>query len=107
VCPNNFWDIRSYHQEPDKSLRDFVKRFSKQCTELPNIIDSDVIGAFIAGTTCKELVHELGCKTPSSIGELLDIATNFASREEAIGAIFSDGKAKGKQKDEVTEASGS
>jgi len=27
---------------------------------------------------------------------LLDIATNFASGKEAIGAIFSDGSAKGK-----------
>jgi hypothetical protein len=38
---------------------------------------------------------------------LLDIATNFASGEEAVGAIFSDGNAKGKQKVEATEASGS
>jgi len=37
---------------------------------------------------------------------LLDIATNFASGEEAVGAIFSDGAAKGKQKAETTEASG-
>jgi len=27
--------------------------------------------------------------------------------EEAVGAIFSNGKAKGKKKDEATEASGS
>ena len=38
---------------------------------------------------------------------MLDIATNFASGEEAVGAIFSDGVAKGKQKAEATEASGS
>jgi len=38
---------------------------------------------------------------------LLDIATNFASGEEADGAIFSDGAAKGKQKAETIEASGS
>jgi len=38
---------------------------------------------------------------------LLDIATNFALGEEAVGAIFSDGAAKGKQKGEATEASGS
>jgi hypothetical protein len=49
-------------------------------------------------------VHELRCKTPSSTHELLDIATNFASHEEAVGAIFSDGKGKRKQKDEAVEA---
>ena len=84
-----------------------MRRFSKQCTELPNIVDFDVIRAFIAGTTCKELVHELGNKTPTSTSQLLDIAPNFASGEEAVGAIFSDGTAKGKQKAETTEASGS
>jgi len=36
---------------------------------------------------------------------LLDIATNFTSGEEAVGAIFSDGSAQGKQKAEATEAS--
>jgi hypothetical protein len=70
-------------------------------------MDSDVIRAFITGTTCKELVHELGHKTPTSTSQLLDIATNFASGEEAVGAIFSDGNAKGKQKAKATEASGS
>ena len=38
---------------------------------------------------------------------MLDIVTNFASGEEAVGAIFSDGAPKGKQKAETTEASGS
>ena len=38
---------------------------------------------------------------------MVDIATNFASGEEAVGAIFSDGAAKGKQKAETTEASAS
>jgi len=38
---------------------------------------------------------------------LLDIATNFASGEDAVGAIFSGGSAKGKQKAETTEALGS
>ena len=66
VRPRNSWDLRSCRQKPDESLRDFIRRFSKQCTELPNITDSDVIGAFITGTTCKELVHELGRKTPTS-----------------------------------------
>ena len=36
-----------------------------------------------------------------------DIATNFASSEVAVGAIFYDGTAKGNQKTEATEASDS
>jgi hypothetical protein len=31
-------------------LRDYIQRFSKQRTELPNITDSDIIGAFLTAT---------------------------------------------------------
>jgi hypothetical protein len=49
------------------------------------------------GITYKELVHELGCKGPHTTRELLDIATNFASGEEVVGAIFHDIKGKEKR----------
>ena len=42
---------------------------------------------------------------PRSAAALLDIATNFASGEEAVGAIFPTDDAKGKQRDEAPEAS--
>ena len=41
-------------------------------------------------------MRELGQNPPSNATELFDIATNFASGEEAVGAIF-DGE-KGKRK---------
>ena len=69
-------------------LRDYIRCFSKQCTELPSITDSEVINAFLQGTTCRNLVHELGRSPPTSANMLFDVATNFASGEEAVGAIF-------------------
>jgi hypothetical protein len=51
VRPGNSWDLRSCHQHLGESLQEYIRRFSKQRTELPNITDSDVIGAFLAGTT--------------------------------------------------------
>ena len=42
---------------------------------------------------------------PRSAAALLDIATNFASGEEAVGAIFPENDAKGKRRDEAPEAS--
>ena len=42
---------------------------------------------------------------PRSAAALLDIATNFASGEEAVGAIFPTDDAKGKRRDEAPEAS--
>jgi hypothetical protein len=49
VRPGNSWDLRSYLQQLGESLREYIRRFSKECTELPNITDSDVIGAFLVG----------------------------------------------------------
>ena len=41
---------------------------------------------------------------PRSAAALLDIATNFASSEEVVGAIFLDNDAKGKRRDEAPGA---
>lgn len=57
--PVNSWDLRSYKKKPGEPLRDFIRHFSKQRTELSNVTDFDVITAFLSGTTCKDLVREL------------------------------------------------
>jgi hypothetical protein len=88
VRPGNSWDLRSCRQQPGESLQEYIRRFSKQRTELPNITDSDIIGAFLADTTCRDLVSKLGRKTPTKASELMDIATKFASGQEAVEAIF-------------------
>jgi hypothetical protein len=106
VRPRNSWDLRSCRQLPGESLREYIRRFSKQRTELPNITDSDVIGAFLAGTTCRDLVGKLGRKTPTKASELMDIATKFASGQEAVEAIFrKDKQPQGRQKEDASEAS--
>jgi hypothetical protein len=106
MCPRNSWDLRSCRQQPGESLREYIRRFSKQRTELPNITDSDVIGAFLAGTTCRDLVSKLGRKTPTKASELMDIATKFASGQEAVEAIFrKDKQPQGRQQEDVPEAS--
>jgi hypothetical protein len=43
-----------------------------------------VINAFIYGTTCEALIHTLGCETPRTMRELLDIATQYAIGKEAV-----------------------
>jgi hypothetical protein len=106
VRPGNSWDLRSCRQQPGESLQEYIRRFSKQRTELPNITDSDVIGAFLAGTTCRDLVSKLRRKTPTKASELMDIATKFASGQEAVEAIFrKDKQPQGRQKEDAPEAS--
>jgi hypothetical protein len=104
--PGNSWDLRSCRQQPGESLREYIRRFSKQRTELPNITDSDVIGAFLAGTTCRDLVSKLGRKTPTKASELMDIATKFASGQEAVEAIFwKDKQPQGRHQEDIPKAS--
>jgi hypothetical protein len=106
VRPGNSWDLRSCRQQPGESLRDYIRRFLKQRTELPNITNSDVISSFLADTTCRDLVSKLGRKTPTRASELMDIATKFASGQEAIEAIFrKDKQPQGRQQEDVPEAS--
>jgi hypothetical protein len=102
----NSWDLQSCRQQPGESLREYIRRFSKQRTKLPNITNSDVIGAFLAGTTCRDLVSKLRRKTPTKASELMDIATKFASSQEAVEAIFRKNKQpQERQKEDVPEAS--
>jgi hypothetical protein len=60
VRPRNSWDLRSCTQKPGESLQDFIRRFSKRCTELPSVAQSEIIHAFLEGTTYRDLVRELG-----------------------------------------------
>jgi hypothetical protein len=94
VHPGNSWDLRACTQKPGELLRDFIRRFSKCCTELPSVARSEIVHAFLEETTCRDLVRELGRSPPADSNELFDIATSFASGEEAVGAIF-DGKKDG------------
>jgi hypothetical protein len=99
VRPGNSWDLRTCTQKPGESLRDFIRHFSKRCTELPSVAQSEIVHAFLKGTTCRDLVRELGRSPPVDSNELFDIVTSFASGEEAVGAIF-DGN-KGKRADDA------
>jgi hypothetical protein len=65
---------------------------------LPEIIDADVVSAFLTGTTCKSLIRKLGYRKLHTTRELLDIATNHASGKEAVGAVLIDGRTMGKAK---------
>jgi hypothetical protein len=51
-------------------------------------------------------VSKLGRKTPTRVSELMDIATKFASSQEAVEAIFrKDKQPQGRQLDDAPEAS--
>jgi hypothetical protein len=67
--------------------------------ELLSMTQSEIVHAFLEGTTYRDLVRELGRSPLVDSNELFDIVTSFASGDEAVGAIF-DGK-KGKRVDDA------
>jgi hypothetical protein len=69
VRPGNSWDLQACTHRPGESLRDFIQRFSKHCTELPSIAQSEIVHAFLEGTTCRDLVRELGRSPPVDSNE--------------------------------------
>jgi hypothetical protein len=63
------------------------------------VAHSEIVHAFLEGTTCRDLLRELGHNPPVDFNELFDIASSLASGEEAVEAI-SDGN-KGKRADDA------
>ena len=101
--PGNPWDLKNCRHKSGKTLCGYVRRFSRQCNKLPNVADTDVIGAFLSRTTREFLVHKLGRKGPRTTKEFLDIATSHASSEEVVGAIFDHPKGKTKRDEDAGE----
>jgi hypothetical protein len=66
----------------------YIRCFTQKCHALPSVADAIVVSAFWDGTTCHTLVHKFNRKQLETIKELLEIATQHASGEEAVGATF-------------------
>ena len=98
--PGNSWDLKSCQQDPNESLWDYICRFSKQCSSLSDVVDADVVSAFLSRTTYKSLIHKLGYVKPRTTLDLLNIATNHTFDEEVVGVVFCDGRDRGKAKHE-------
>ena len=62
--PRNPWDLKNYRQKARETLCGYIWCFSRQYNELPNVVDTDVIGTFLSRTTYESLVHKLGHKGP-------------------------------------------
>ena len=101
--PGNPWGLKNCRQKADENPRGYIRCFSRQCNELHNVVDADVIGAFLSRTTCESLVHKLGRKGPRTTKELLDIATSHALGEEAVEAIFDHSDSKVRRDEDTGE----
>jgi len=95
--------LKNCWQNQGQTLHEYIRCFSKQCNMLPKIVDADVIGVILSGSTCEYLAHKLGHKGLRTTKELLDIAMSHGSGEEAVGAIFDRAEGKAKQEEAAIE----
>ena len=79
-------------------MRDYIRRFSRWCNSLPDVVNTDIISTFLSRITCESLIHKLGYLKPRTTRDLLDVATNYAIGEEVVGVVFNGGQEKGKTK---------
>jgi hypothetical protein len=97
MLPGKQWELCNCKQQPGESLREYIRRFSKRCTELLGATNNDTISAFQNGRKCTSLIHRLGRRMPRTTQELLDITSNHADGEEAVAATLNTPQGKGKQ----------
>jgi hypothetical protein len=97
MSPGKQWELRNCKQQPGESLREYIRRFSKCCTELPSATDNDAISVFQNGRMCTSLIHRLRRRMPRTTRELVDIASNHADGEEVVAVMLNTPQGKGKQ----------
>ncbi|GJN40217.1 hypothetical protein PR202_gb29399 [Eleusine coracana subsp. coracana] len=58
--PGNHFDLTRIKQKTDEPLRDYIKQFCAKKTEIPNVLDQQIIAAFQRGIRSDDLVREIG-----------------------------------------------
>ncbi|GJN23894.1 hypothetical protein PR202_gb11586 [Eleusine coracana subsp. coracana] len=95
--PGNHFDLTRIKQKTDEPLRDYIKRFCAKKTEIPNVLDQQIIVAFQGGIRSDDLVREIGRRNHDlklTAQECFEIADKFASGESALDDIRGKGKEK-------------
>ena len=81
--PSTKYDLEKLHQSSGESLRDFIRCFSETRNSVPNITDVEAIAAFTKGLRHEQLHGKLYYKRSTTIGELIQMANEYANAEQA------------------------
>ncbi len=71
-------------QKPSESLRDYIRRFSEECTKISDITDNVIIAAFTKGVRHELLVGKFGRKPPWTINQIFEKANEYAKADDAV-----------------------
>lgn len=82
--PSMKHDLARVYQKPSELLRSYIRRFSKVMNHVPNVLESEVITAFINGLYHhNELHRKFNRKPPTSIADMFATSKQYADAEEA------------------------
>ncbi|GJN05441.1 hypothetical protein PR202_ga23067 [Eleusine coracana subsp. coracana] len=89
-CPGHHFDLTRIKQKSNEPLHDYIKWFYAKKTEIPNVLDQQIIAAFQGGIRSYDLVREIGRRNHDlrlTAQECFEIADKFASGELALDDI--------------------
>jgi Retrotransposon gag protein. len=100
--PGTQYDLYNVIQKPEKSLQDYIRRFSEKRNKISDITDDVIIAAFTKGIRHDDLVGKFGRKPPRTVKQMFEKANEYAKAEDAITASKQSGTTWKPKKDTPT-----
>ena len=72
--PGTKHDLNRIYQKPSELLRSYIRRFFEMRNSIPNIVEAEVITAFVRGLHHRDLRSKFNRKPPKGIGEMITTA---------------------------------
>ena len=84
-CPGSKtrWDLASVKQQPDESLRDYIKRYFGNHNTIMEADDRDIIYHFKEGLHNIELWRKMFKSNPKTVGDMILVVNKYANLEDA------------------------
>ncbi|XP_066373507.1 uncharacterized protein [Miscanthus floridulus] len=81
--PDTKHNLSRINQKPSELLHSYIRCFSEIRNSIPNIMEAEVITAFIRGLHHRELRSKFNRKPPTGIGEMITMANQYTDTKEA------------------------
>ena len=72
--PGTKHDLNRITQKPSELFHSYIRRFFEMWNSIPNIMEAEVITAFVRGLHHRELRSKFNRKPPTGIGEMITTA---------------------------------
>ena len=76
-------DLNRIYQKLSELLHSYIRRFFEMRNYIPNIMEAEVITAFVRGLHHRDLHSKFNRKLPTGIGKMITTANQYVDAEEA------------------------